>query len=124
MVTNAPSAQNTDSPSKSWIAGAVVGPVIGITIVVVLLWYLLNRKRKNKNVEKVEEDVEQDKYLYHPAECTYQDGEAKYAQAVARPTPSTYVSEMAGDWQHQLEGQGQSPAEMPGSASDRSPAEL
>lgn len=69
-------------------------------------------------------DVGQDKYVYHPADSTYQDGEAKYAQTVVRPAPSTHVSEMAGDWQHQAEGQDHSPAEMPGSASDRSPAEL
>jgi len=101
-----------------------VGPIVGIAIVGALLWFLFKRKRKTVSTEQADADVGQDKHVYHPADPTYQDGEAKYAQTVVRPAPSTHVSEMAGDWQHQAEGQDHSPAEMPGSASDRSPAEL
>lgn len=118
-----PSAQAPDSPGKSWIAGAVVGPVVGIAIVVILSWFLLRRKRKNNSAQQDEAGFGQDKHS-HPTIPTLQDGDANFAQTIARPTPSTHVSEMAGDWQHRAERQVQSPTELIGSTSDRSRAEL
>ncbi len=75
-------------------------------------------------MEQADADVAEDRYLYQPAGSMYQDGEGKYAQTMVHPPQSAQASEMAADWQHQTEGQDQSPVEMPGSAFDREPVEL
>ncbi|KAJ8116254.1 hypothetical protein OPT61_g2280 [Boeremia exigua] len=35
------------SPSRAWIAGAVVGPIVAIAIIGVLLWLLFRKRKKN-----------------------------------------------------------------------------
>jgi hypothetical protein len=75
-------------------------------------------------VKQADADVGEDIRLYHPARPMYQGGEGKYAQTIVRPPQSMQAFELAGDWQYQTEGQGQSPAEMPDSAFNRGPVEL